>query len=86
VSETRLLAMPRPCGAAIRFAATLLHRGPRETTAYAGFTDPEPVPLDWQAIEPRWDCLPCRSTQAAEILPTSYRCLKCGTEGFIQPT
>lgn len=58
---------------------------PRRAAVYAAF-DPEPVPPDWQAIEPRWDCLPCRSTQAAEILPTSYRCLKCGTEGFIQPT
>ena len=61
----------------------LLPWRPRRTSVYASFTDPEPVPPDWQAIEPRWDCLPCRSTQAAEILPTSYRCLKCGTEGFI---
>lgn len=40
---------------------------------------PEPVPMDWQAIEPRWDCQVCRSVRPAEILPDGFRCLHCDT-------
>lgn len=41
---------------------------------------PEPVPPDWQAIEPRWDCQTCRSVQAAEVHDEWFRCLRCGIE------
>jgi hypothetical protein len=47
---------------------------PAPTVVYPAL---EPIPADWQAIEPRWDCQRCRSVQAAEILPDGFRCLAC---------
>jgi hypothetical protein len=57
-------------------AALLPFTRRRPAVGYATF-EPEPIPPDWQAIEPRWDCTPCRSVRAAEIVPGGYRCLNC---------
>lgn len=63
--------------------AALCRRRPQSPLPYPS---PEPVPLDWQAIEPRWDCQVCRSVQAAEILPHAFRCLRCGIETSLATT
>jgi hypothetical protein len=56
--------------------AALCRRRPQSPLPYP----PDPVPLDWQAIEPRWDCQVCRCVRPAEIHPGGFRCLHCQTE------
>lgn len=75
----RLLA-----GVALLEALRLRWPWHRPEIAYAGFA-PEPVPADWQAVEPRWDCQRCRGTRAAEEVPDGFRCLHCGAVAPAEP-
>jgi hypothetical protein len=65
-------------------AALLPFTRRRPEIAYAGF-DPEPVPADWQAVEPRWDCTPCHSVRAAVEVPGGFKCLNCGATAPAEP-
>jgi hypothetical protein len=75
----RLLA-----GVALLEALRLRWPGRRPGIDYAAF-GPEPVPANWQAVEPRWDCQHCRGTCAAVEVPGGYRCLNCGTTAPAEP-